>query len=76
MKYDQRAEKHSNFRLAYQLPMADELLRYTSRGVVDIARRCGFGSRTNLYFAYQRDLRTTLSDRREQLMQQGIRMGI
>lgn len=60
-----------DFRQAYQLRMADELLRYTSLGVVDIARRCGFGSRTNLYFAYQRDLRTTPSDRREQLRQQG-----
>ena len=60
-----------DFRQAYQLRMADELLRYTSLGVVDIARRCGFGSRTNLYFAYQRDLRTTPSDRREKLRQQG-----
>ena len=60
-----------DFRQTYQLRMADELLRYTSLGVVDIARRSGFGSRTNLYFAYQRDLRTTPSDRREQLRQQG-----
>lgn len=54
-----------DFRLAYQLRMADELLRYTSLGLIDIASRCGFGSRTNLYFAYQRDLRTTSSDRHE-----------
>ena len=60
-----------DFRQAYQLRMADELLRYTSLGVVDIARRCGFGSRTNLCFAYQCDLCTTPSDRREQLRQQG-----
>lgn len=60
-----------DFRQAYQLRMADELLRYTSLGVVDIARRCGFGSRTNLYFAYQRDLHTTPSDRREKLWHQG-----
>lgn len=59
-----------DFRQAYQLRMADELLRYTSLGVVDIARRCGFGSRTNLNFAYQRDLRITPSDRREKLRQQ------
>ena len=51
--------------------MADELLRYTSLGVVDIARRCGFGSRTNLYFACQRGLRSTPSDRRVKLRQQG-----
>lgn len=60
-----------DFRQAYQLRLADELLRFTSLGVVDIARHCGFGSRTNLYFAYQRDLCTTPSDRREQLRQQG-----
>ena len=60
-----------DFRQAFQLRMADELLRYTSLGVVDIARRCGFGSRTNLYFAYKRDLHTTPSDRREKLRQQG-----
>ena len=60
-----------DFRQAYQLRMADELLRYTSLGVVDIARRCGFGSRTNLYLAYKRDLHTTPSDRREKLRQQG-----
>lgn len=60
-----------DFRQAYQLRMADELLRYISLGVVDIARRCGFGSRTNLYFACQRGLRSTPSDRRVKLRQQG-----
>jgi transcriptional regulator GlxA family with amidase domain len=55
--------------------MAEELLRYTSRGVVGIARRCGFVSRTNLYFAYQCDIRTTHSNSREQLMQQGEKDG-
>ena len=60
-----------DFRQAYQPCMADELSRYTSLGVVDIARRSNFGSSTNLYFAYQRDLRTALSDRREKLRQQG-----
>ena len=51
--------------------MADELLCYTSLGVVDIAHRCGFGSCTNLYIAYQCDLCATPSDRREYLRQQG-----
>lgn len=44
---------------------------FGSLPIAEAAKRCGFGSRTNLYFAYQRDLRTTPSDRREKLRQQG-----
>lgn len=60
-----------DFRQAYQLRLADDLLRYTSLPVADVAKRSGFGSRINLYFTYQRDLKTTPSDRREKLRQQG-----
>lgn len=60
-----------DFRQAYQLRLADDLLRYTSLPVADVANRSGFGSRVNLYFAYQRDLKTTPSDRREKLRKQG-----
>ena len=60
-----------DFRQAYQLRLADDLLCYTSLHVVDVAKLSGYGSRTNLYFAYQRDLKTTPSDRREQLRKQG-----
>ncbi len=60
-----------DFRQAYLLRLADDLLRYTSLPVTDVAKRSGFGSRVNLYFAYQRDLKTTPSDRREELRLQG-----
>ena len=50
----------------------DDFLRSLSAGCTDVTTFCErYGARTNLYFAYQRDLRTTPSDRREQLRQQG-----
>ena len=61
----------ANFRQAYQLRLADDLLRYTSLTMDGVARRCGYGSRINLYYAYKRDLRTTPSKRREQLREKG-----
>ena len=64
--------KHSiDFRLAYQMCAADGLLRYASFHVADMARLNCFGSHTNLYFAYQCDLKSTPNDRREKVRQQG-----
>lgn len=60
-----------DFRQAYQFRLSDDLLRYTSLPVADVAICSGFASRVNLYFAYQRDLKTTPSDRREKLRQLG-----
>ena len=60
-----------DFRQAYQMRMADDLLRYTSMSVADVAHRSGLGSRTNLYFAYKRDFKCSPTDRREQLQKQG-----
>lgn len=59
------------FRQAYQLRLADDLLRYTSLSVADVASHSGCGSRINLYYIYKRDLRTTPSERREKLRQEG-----
>lgn len=56
-----------DFRYAYQRRMADDMLRYTSLPVADIARLCGFGSRTNFYFAYKRDYKCSPSERRQEL---------
>jgi len=58
-----------DFRYAYQRRMADEMLRYTSLPVADIARLCGYGTRTNFYFAYMRDCGCPPSERRQQLQQ-------
>jgi transcriptional regulator GlxA family with amidase domain len=60
-----------DFRQAYQFRLSDDLLRYTSLPVADVAICSGFASRVNLYFAYQRDLKTTPNDRREKLRQLG-----
>lgn len=60
-----------DFRQAYQMRMADDLLRYTSLSVADVARRCGLGSRTNLYLAYQRDFNTSPTSRRRRLQKSG-----
>ena len=59
------------FRQAYQIHMADDLLRYTSLSVADVAHRSGLGSRTNRYFAYKRDFKCSPTERREQLQRQG-----
>ena len=60
-----------DFRQAYHLRLADDLLRYTSLPMTDIARLSGFGSRVNLYFAYKRDLNTSPTERRNALRQSG-----
>lgn len=60
-----------DFRFAFQLRMADELLRFTDMPVAEVARRCGYGSRVNFYFALQRDLRTSPTARRMQLREEG-----
>lgn len=59
------------FRQSYQLRLSDDLLRYTSLSVVDVALRSGFGSRVNLYYAYKFNLRTSPTARRERLRQEG-----
>lgn len=59
------------FRQAYQLRLADDLLRYTTWDMPDVARRSGHGSRISLYQAYKRDLDTTPSERRALLREEG-----
>lgn len=59
------------FRNRWIVRTADLLLRYTDIGVVEIARRCGAGTRTNLYFIYERDLNVSPSARRRQLRKPG-----
>ncbi len=59
------------FRAKWQIHTADLLLRYTNMGVAEVARRCGMGSRTNMYFIYERELDTSPTERRHALRQQG-----
>lgn len=59
------------FRARWMVRCADDLLRYTDMDVTEVARRCGAGSRTNLYFIYERDFNCSPSDRREALRKDG-----
>ena len=59
------------FRQAYQLRLADDLLRYTPLSIADVAQRSGFGTRVNLYYAYKFNLRTSPTARRNHLRQKG-----
>lgn len=50
---------------------ADLLLRYTDMTVEELARRSGTGTRTNLYFIYERDLNTSPTTRSNALRKPG-----
>lgn len=59
------------FRTKWQIHSADLLLRYTNMGVTEVARRSGMGSRTNMYFIYERELDISPTERRHALRQRG-----
>lgn len=59
------------FRNRWQLRTADLLLRHTDMNIEEIALRCGAGTRTNLYFIYERELDMSPTDRRNQLRRPG-----
>ena len=56
-----------DFRMAYQLRKADDLLRYTDMEMAEVAKRSGIGTPTNLYYAYKRAYNTAPTQRRYQL---------
>jgi len=60
-----------DFRNRWMLRCADELLRHTDMTMPEIARRCGAGTRGNLYFIYERELNCSPSQRRAELRKQG-----
>lgn len=60
-----------DFRKRWIVRCADELLRYTDMEVAEVARRCGAGSRGNLYFIYERELNCSPSQRRTELRKPG-----
>ena len=53
------------FRLRWILRTASLLLRYTDMPMSEVARRSGAGSRTNLYYMFQRDYNYPPSQERE-----------
>lgn len=62
---------NEQFRNRWMMRRADDLLRYTTMTVDEVARRSGAGTRGNLYFCYERDMNCSPSQRREELRQQG-----
>lgn len=62
---------NQDFRNRWIVHTADLLLRYTDMKVEEIARRSGAGTRTNLYFIYERDLNISPTARRYQLRKAG-----
>ncbi|WP_165156323.1 hypothetical protein [Parabacteroides sp. ZJ-118] len=57
----------AEFRLRYMGRLADDLLRYTSLTLDEVARRSGHGTRVNLFLAYKRDHGISPLERRHQL---------
>lgn len=60
-----------DFRMKYQVLMADQLLRFTDLTVAEVSRRAGFGSANNLYLTYKREFNLAPGLRRPLLRQEG-----
>lgn len=60
-----------DFRLTYQMRMADDLMRYTRMTLAEVARRSGIGSPLNLNQSFRREYDLTPGERRRQLRQKG-----
>jgi len=60
-----------DFRLKYQVWMADQLLRYTDMTVAEVARRSGIGSANNLYLTYKREFNIAPGYRRQNIRKAG-----
>lgn len=60
-----------DFRLTYQMRMADDLMRYTRMTLAEVAKRSGIGSALNLNQSYQREYGMPPGERRRQLRQKG-----
>ena len=60
-----------DFRLTYQMRMADDLMRYTSMRLDEVAKRSGIGSPLNLNQSYQREYAMPPVERRRLLRKKG-----
>ena len=60
-----------DFRMAYQLRLADELLRYTDLPLAEVAHRSGIGSHTNFCVVIRRKYKQTPTARRAALRRKG-----
>jgi len=60
-----------DFRMKYQVRMADDLLRYTDMTVAEVAKRSGIGSANNLYLTFKREFNLAPGYRRLRVRQDG-----
>ncbi|MBR6141763.1 MAG: hypothetical protein IKQ37_08410 [Bacteroidaceae bacterium] len=60
-----------DFRMKYQVLMADQLLRFTDMTIAEVSKRAGFGSANNLYLTYKREFNIAPGYRSPQLRQEG-----
>ena len=60
-----------DFRLTYQMRMADDLMRYTPLTLAEVAKRSGIGSPLNLNQSYRREYDLTPGERRRLLRKKG-----
>lgn len=60
-----------DFRLAYQMRMADDLMRYTPLTLAEVAKRSGIGSPLNLNQSYRCEYDLTPGERRRLLRKKG-----
>ena len=60
-----------DFRLKYQVRMAEELLRYTDLEIPEVAKRAGIGSANNLYLTFKREFNLAPGYRRLRIRQEG-----
>lgn len=60
-----------NFSMAFQVKMADELLRYTDLGMADVSKRAGFGSANNLYLTHNREFDIAPGERHQKIRKEG-----
>ncbi len=65
-----------NFSMAFQVKMADELLRYTDLGMADVSKRAGIGSDNNLYLTHNREFGITPEERHQKIRKEGVCGGI
>ena len=60
-----------DFRMRYQVWIAELLLRYTNMSIAEVAKRSGFGSANNLYLTYKREFNIAPGYRRIAIRKQG-----
>jgi AraC-like DNA-binding protein len=60
-----------DFRMTFQVRMADVLLRYTDLSMTDVSKSAGFCSVNNLYLAYKREFCIVPGECRQKIRKRG-----